>query len=233
MTWTDLAKTAGVLIGCVLAGCTTGPLPIVIYDSEQQTVWIQFDPHAGSGHSHPFSLAPEQIATLLNGVRIRGRDVVGGFGLFSEKNSHPAFSLPQTAALAPYLSQALKKASSQDMVTFYLVAYDLNRSPLVTSGGVFVRNDHLYMILANARTSPSGNQYETVYEPDTKDQPLLPIARFKFVAGFSPREAWIATKEALKADGYPDYVDDSKLVVISLSRLFAQGDQPRVTSPTK
>lgn len=218
-------------LGCILAGlwvtgCAVSPAPIVIYEDDQQSVWLQFDPHAGAGHSHPASLTPEQLAAVLGGLRVKGRDVVGGFGLFSEKESAPTFSAAQILKVAPYLSQALKKASPQDMATFYLMAYDINRSPVITSGGVFVRNTHLYVILANARTSPGSIQYETTYEPNTRDQPLLPIARFKFTAGFSPKEAWVPTEEAKRADSYPGYVDESKLIVIDLPRLFAQSGAP-------
>jgi hypothetical protein len=91
---------------------------------------------------------------------------------------------------------------------------------------LFVQQDRLYFILANAYTSPSSVQYENTYEIDTRDQPLLPIVRYKFTAGFSPQEAWIANSKVRGTESYERYVDEAKLLVIDLPRLFAQPHQP-------
>jgi len=210
-----------------------------VYESRQVSVRLDFDPRAGAGHSHPVSLTPEQMATVLKGVRMRERDVVVGFGfLRDEDGGAPAFSTHEILVLAPHLAQAFAQASPKDLVTFSMVAHDPGRGPVVTSGGLFVRNGHLYVILANARTSPTAVQYENTYEADLKDQPLLPIARFKFTAGFVPSEARLPLRAALEADGYPGYVDESKLIVLDLARLFGQptslspASQPRGASPS-
>lgn len=202
----------------LLAGCA-GPAPIVIYEDKQESIWLKFDPKAGSGHSHPATISTEQMANLLNGVRVTDRNVVTGFELFKDIASVPAFSGFGISRLAPYLSQALKKASPQDMVTFYLATFDPSRGMLVTSGGLFVRNERVYFILANARTSPSTVQYENTYEINTRDQPLLPITRWKFSVLFTPQEAWIPNKHVRGTDGYEEYLDDSKLLVIDLKKL--------------
>lgn len=220
-------KRAGWLVVVALAiGCTTGPPPIVIYEDPQTSVWLMFDPEAGTGHSHPTSITPEQMAAVLHGVRVKGRDAVTGFGVFADSTGVPAFSTRDIVSLAPKLSEALRKASPKDMATFYLLATDPNLGQLVTSGGLFSRNNNLYFILANARTSPSSVQYENVYQPDTRGQPLLPIARFKFTAEFSPKEAWIPNPQAKRKDGYERYLDESKLLVIDLERLLEEDTSP-------
>jgi len=217
----------GALVGgLLLAGCVAGPAPIVIYQDQLHSVRLTFDPEAGAGHSHPAALTAEQIAQVLRGVWVKHRDIVGGFGLFGDKEGVPAFSVTHVARLAPYVSQALSRASAQDMVTFYVITGDPSQGKLVTSGGLFVRQDRLYFILANAYTSPSSVQYENTYEIDTRDQPLLPIARYKFTAGFSPQEAWIPNSKVRGTESYERYVDEAKLLVIDLPRLFAQPHQP-------
>jgi hypothetical protein len=211
----------------MVAGCATGPAPIVVYEDRQTSVWIQYDPEAGTDHDHPASLTPEQLARILQGIRVIGRDVVGGFGLFGDKKGSPAFSPSQMTMLAPYLSQAMKKASPRDMVTFYLITN--GGGVRVTSGGLFHRKGHLYVILANAHTSPSSVQYENTYEPNLRDQPLLPIARYKFEVLFEPTDAWVPNSRAKTQDQYDrSYVDESKLLVIDLSRLPAE---PASTTP--
>ncbi len=228
MRWSELLGAGCLLADGLLVGCAAGPPPIVIYEDAQQYVRLQFDPRAGTGHSHPASLSLDQIATILRGVRVKGNDVIVGFGLLDNKDHGPAFSASQITTLAPYLSQALNKASPVDLATFYLVIRDSTKGPLITSGGVFVRNSHVYIILANTRTSPSTVQYETTYEPSTKDQPLLPLTRFKYTAHFDPPDAQLPTIQTQKADGYPGYLDEAKLIVIDLARLF-----PRVGTTTE
>jgi hypothetical protein len=227
MSRTVLARFGSLALMALLAGCATGPAPIVVYEDQQTSVWLQFDPEAGTGHDHPASLAPEQMARMLQGIRVTGRDVIGGFGLFGEKKGSPVFTPSQITMLAPYLSQAMKKASPQDMVTFYLITN--GGGSRVTSGGLFHRKGHLYVILANAHTSPSSVQYENTYEPNLHDQPLLPIARYKFEVSFEPKDAWIPNSQAKRQDQYDAYyVDESKLLVIDLSRLMAD---PAIPSP--
>ena len=84
---------------------------------------------------------------------------------------------------------------------------------------LFVRNRPLYIILANARTSPHSLQYETTYQPDSSLNPLLPIVRYKFVAGFLPADWRIQTADAKQADDWRGTLDESKVVVLDLDRL--------------
>jgi hypothetical protein len=94
---------------------------------------------------------------------------------------------------------------------------------VVTSGGMFVRQRRLYFILANFRTSPATKIYETTYELDARDMPLLPVARFLYLVGFKPKEAWVPNGEVRGKNGYERYLDESKLIVVDLDRLFAGG----------
>lgn len=211
------------LIGCAMLGglvvfaCAGSPQPIPIYESPALTVNLMYDPRAGAGHSHPVTVSPERIAVILRGLQLQGRDVLGSMGLFADDQGTPAFSERDVAALTPHLSTGLAKASPQDVVTFHYVQRDSQRAPLVTSGGLFVRGTHLYVILANARTSPSTIQYETTYEPNSRINPLLPITRFKFSAGFTPAAERISTAQAKQADEWDGYLDESKVVVVDLN----------------
>ena len=225
MTCQRSSNSILLIIATVLAvGCATGPAPFVIYEDAQTSVWLKFDPESGSGHSHPASIAPEQIAKVLHGVWIVHRNVVTGFGLFSDHEGASVFPPSLIARLTPYLVTALKKASPKDMVTFYVVTGDPNLGKLVTSGGLFVRQDRLFFILANAHTSPSSVNYESTYEFDDRNQPLLPLAHFKFTVGFSPKEAWIPNSQAKGSGGYERYMDESKMIIIDLPRLLAKAD---------
>lgn len=217
MTWVRQAR----LVGCLLValwGCTVSPPPIPIHDEPSLLVEVAYDPHAGTGHSHPGAVSADQVITILKGLQLQGRDVAGAFGLLGDDSRTPAFVDRDAAALAPHLAAGLSKASPRDLVTFHLVQRDSQRAPLITSGGMFLRNRHLYIILANARTSPSSVQYETTYEPNSRLSPLLPIARFKFKTEFRPAGWRIETAEAKRMDGWEGYLDESKVVVVDLGR---------------
>ena len=222
--WTRLAAIVFFLL--CLAACGSGPPPIVVHDEPSRGVWIQFDPRAsGEGHSHPAAISPAQMATVLRGVRARGRDIVGGFGLLADRESVSAFLPVDIPVLASLFSIALSKASPKDIVTFYLVRNDMTRGRLITSGGLCVRDRYLIFILANAHTSPFSVQYENTSTIDTRDQPLLPIARFKFTAEFSPPDVRIPNTASPSGARYEGYVDNSKLLTLDLSRLPAGGEE--------
>ena len=199
--------------------CAADPPPIVIHEDKPLSVWLKFDPASGSGHSHPATISSEQIAAILRGIGVQPRDHIAGFGLFANKSAAPAFLAAEVAVIAPFVSQALAKASPKDMVTFYLVSHDFERGDLITSGGLFLRNRHLYVILANAHSSKYSVQYENTSPIDTRDQPLLPLARYRFSTVFTPQEAWIPNKHVHGKDGYGRYLDESKLIVVDLDRL--------------
>ncbi|MBA3754507.1 MAG: hypothetical protein H0X01_10315 [Nitrospira sp.] len=213
-------------------GCVADSPPIVIHEEKPLSVWLKFDPSSGTGHSHPATISNDQLAVILRGVGVQVRDNIAGFGMFASKTGSPAFLSTEVTVLAPFLAQAFAKASPKDMVTFYLVTPDLARGDLVTSGGLFLRGRHLYVILANAHSSKFSVQYENVSAIDTRDQPLLPIARYRFSAAFTPQEAWIPNKQVRGNDGYDRYFDESKLVVVDLDRLPEMIEKDRRPNPT-
>lgn len=208
------------VFGSVLAftGCLATPQPVLISRAPGQIVELRYDAKAGAGHAHPAAVSAAQLTAILKGVHVQARDVIGAAGMFAGEESEPAFTDKETGELAPYLAAGLAKASPVDVVTFYLARRDSNKARLVTSGGLFVRNHHLYIVLANVRTSRNAIQYETTYEPDTLDNPLLPITRFKFLAGFMPADWRVPTADAKRMDGWDGYLDESKVVVIDLTR---------------
>jgi hypothetical protein len=220
-----------IVLVSVNAACAADPPPIVIHDDPSQSVWLKFDPRSAAGHSHPATVSADLMASALRGIRVRGRDVVGGFGYFADHDSAPAFLPMDIPDLASRLSLALSKASPKDMATFYLTRNDLNRGKVITSGGVFVRGNYLMVILANAHPSLYGTQYENTSTIDTKDDPLLPIARFKFTAEFSPPDVRIPNKQVQESDRYEGYLDNSKLLALDLARLRSFGQDKGSSKP--
>ncbi|MBC7838780.1 MAG: hypothetical protein H7Y39_09105 [Nitrospiraceae bacterium] len=151
---------------------------VTIYENPTAYVRLEFDRTVkkGAEHSHPISLTPQQIAAVLDGVRviepitlIRGdilqRDPIPPI--------HPAFPDKDIRFLAPLLALAFSKATSEEVVTFYQTRNVSAITREVTSGGVFVRGNELHLILANYR-SPTHYMADAGVS-DTQDDRLTPM----------------------------------------------------------
>lgn len=205
-------------------GCETGPNPIVIHQDPQTLVRLDYDPRAGTGHHHPFHLSPGQVATILRGIWVEDRNTIVGFDLFGHRQEKPAFSNAEISKLATLLSQGLRIASPMDVVTFFILANGGDRGVVITSGGLFVRDEDLYCMLANWRSVPSENSASIVSatELNYRDYPLQSIGFFGYRVGFSPKQAWLANDRE-KVQVYPD---PAKVVVIDLHKVFQPENSP-------
>jgi hypothetical protein len=207
-------------IGILLMGCVTGPDPIVIQQDRRHAVRLEYDPKAGAGFQHPYAMTIELMAKVLRGLGSANRDTVGGFGVFADQELTPAFTDADVALLTPPLSKALRTASPHDLATFYLTVPDATHGHVITSGGMFIREHRLYVILANSRSYPAGGQdYTSAMELDNRDAPLLPITPFRFRVGFRPADAAIPAREAMREESFPSYMDPAKVIVVDLRRL--------------
>jgi hypothetical protein len=151
---------------------------VTIYDKPAAYVRLEFDRTVkkGTEHSHPISLTPEQIAAVLGGVRIdepialvRG-DILQRDGV---ARVHPAFTDKEIALFAPLLALALSKATPEEVVTFYQTRDISAITREVTSGGVFVQDDALHLILANYRSHT--HYMADLGVAETQDDRLTPM----------------------------------------------------------
>jgi hypothetical protein len=202
------------------AACATEPPPIIIVDTPQHYVWIIFDPEANPEHSHPLTMTSQQMAAVLRGVLVASRNQFTG--IVEGEQALPAFTPGEVSLLSPYLVDALRKASPKDMAAFYLAGHDARLGKVITSGGLFVRDDRMFLILANHRSSPSSKLYETTYEIDSRDNPLLPVARYQYAVSFNPPQVRIPNATLRGKIGYERYLDESKLIVIDLKTLLSK-----------
>jgi hypothetical protein len=220
----------GLVVLTLWACAKQGPPPIAISQDALHGVWITFDPESGPGYDHPARIELERMQAILEGLWAKHRDVVGGFGLFAGEGMR-AFDQPDARFLAPILRHALEKASPKDLITFYLAGRGgANGSP-ITSGGLFVRNGRMHVILANCQTSPYAIQYENTYSFDAREDPLLPIASKKFTIGFSPDTAVIPNKQLRGTAEFRGYLDESKLVILELAKVPVSSLKPATSTP--
>ena len=205
----------GVLVS-LSVGCATAPPPRAVYQDNATAIRLQLDPKAGTGHSHPAKVSPDMIQYVLNGVRIQSRKSVVPSIITGDTPLVTAFSKEEQTLLARHLSQALAEAKPEELVTFYRRVSTSTVGLAITSGGLFVHDQQLYVILANDRTLPSeGMSQSIVSEIDPVENPLLPISRTSFRVSFVPTTSMVPEDERWP---WP-YIDPGRLLVIDLLQL--------------
>ena len=219
-----------VIISVLLAatahfGCTTPPPPRTSYQDPITAIRLYVDENAQSGHQHPADISSEQIAKVLGGLRVVPRSGFIGSLITGQAQASPAFSSTEIQALAPRLSRALTEAKPDELVTFYRRFSDSSTGLAITSGGMFVQDGYLVVVLANNRTLPTdGMNQNMVTDFDPVDSPLVPISRTSFRVEFAHPSALAAPD---KRPSWP-YIDEGRILAIDLRRLSTESKSPSV-----
>src|SRR5690606_3227266 len=180
---------------------------------------------AQSGHQHPADISSEQMAKVLGGLRVVPRTGFIGSLITGQAQAKPAFASIEIQALAPRLSRALAEAKPDELVTFYRRFSDAGTGLAITSGGMFVQDGYLVVVLANDRTLPTdGMNQNMVTDFDPVDSPLVPISRTSFRVEFAHPSALAAPD---KRPSWP-YIDEGRILAIDLRRLSTEPKSPAV-----
>ncbi|NOT22213.1 MAG: hypothetical protein HOP22_05745 [Nitrospiraceae bacterium] len=175
LAWLSLVFTA-------LAGCASGQFPtLTIYDSPHAFVRLETDRAIWqhTEYSHPANISTEQMMATLRGIIVQEPLIrLPLYDDLSVPRRHRAFDDKAVMLLAPLLSQALHKATSEELVTFYQSRPLSGVAQEVTSGGVFLIGENLHFILSNYRsntrfTADTGSA-STLDDRLTPMQPLAP-----------------------------------------------------------
>lgn len=219
-----------VIISVLLAatahfGCTTPPPPRTSYQDPITAIRLYVDDRARSGHQHPADVSSEQMAKVLGGLRVIPRSGFIGSLITGQAQATTAFSSTEIHALAPRLSRALTEAKPDELVTFYRRFSDSGTGLAITSGGMFVQDGYLVVVLANNRTLPTdGMNQNMVTDFDPVDSPLVPISRTSFRVEFAHPSALAAPD---KRPSWP-YIDEGRILAIDLRRLSTESKSPSV-----
>lgn len=182
----------------MLSGCSSGPIPtLTVYETPQSFVRLETDPSIGqeTGHSHPADIPTERMAAVLRGIIVEEPATrLPLYDDFSQPRRHRAFTEKEISFFAPLLTLALSKATPDEIVTFYetltISGTFSGGGREVTSGGLFIQGDELYLILANHRSST--HYSADIGVADTADDRLVPLRAIAPQRGrldFEPRSA--------------------------------------------
>lgn len=211
------------IIGLALSiwGCASSQFPtLTVYETPSLYVQLAIDRMFGTEHSHPANLTAEQIAHILNGIVIE--EPLAKLPFIDDTSlprRHPAFTEKETAVLAPLLLVALKRATREEIVTFYESNPPTGIRRDVTSGGLFIHDDELHVVLANYR-SPTHYMADSGVADTTDDRlvPMRPIAPQRGVLAFEPKSALRHSEDSLFSKLFHR---DRRELIILLSKLPA------------
>lgn len=176
---------------------------VAIYDDPSRFVRLEVDPVIGGSHSHPSDITTDDMMAVLAGVMIEEPPgIMTPTSLLAkdkEPQQHPAFSETEIRLFAPQLTQGLRRAKPEEIVTFGHTNQITAITSKITSGGVFVDGDELHLLLSNYRSetnyaSDPGISGTTL---DARSSPLRSIAPQRTRLYFEPRSAVAAPREGI------------------------------------
>lgn len=185
-------------VGCAPTQFTT----LTIYETPQSFVRLEVDRtlEQGMGHSHPSDISSAQIEAVLRGITVQEPLTrMPFYDDLSVPRMHRVFNDQEVAFWAPLLSRALRKATKDELVTFYQ-STKVPGTPRreVTSGGTFIDGDQLHIILSNLRSSTHVTaDLGTVDTQDDRLTPMRSIAPQRGKLLFVPESALVEEAEGL------------------------------------
>ena len=158
------------LLAGIFYGCTAPPLySYVVYENPTAFVRLETSPWAevdepATWNAHPISLSRRQIHQALQGLRVREHRAEFIQWILGAAEMEPVFRQEEVNLLLPRLLEGLELAVPQELVTFYL-SHPVNATTReVTSGGLYVTEGRLHIILSNYRAvygiPPAGLIYD-------------------------------------------------------------------------
>ena len=164
-----------------LNGCGTPQLfTVTVYESPDRVVRLQTVEREGTRKpfSHPVFLTEEEISRVLQGlyVELGNTTLALPFGGQSDGVRHRAFSEAEIKFLAPLVVKGLNQATPEEVVTFYETGEISSQYRLITSGGVYVQEDYIYVMLSNYRVKKPIWQDNDEYDAPYRLDPLEPIS---------------------------------------------------------
>ena len=156
-----MSKTRVLLLGILFfcAGCA-GPALTSRVVQEESSWFVRLDSYQNAGSSsvryeHPATWTVEELSAIFS--RLLLEDRVGL--LDSSRPPRPVFSVEEIGLLAPAIRHSFQQAKPSEWISFCLS--QPNAPGLaVTSGGIFVADSRLHVVVANHHASIAGGSDE-------------------------------------------------------------------------
>jgi hypothetical protein len=197
-----LMMVTAIALATGTAACATkAPTQVrPIAEEGLNVVRIEAAPDAGR-NTHPISLTPTEVATLLRGVRVwEDRNIVHRLVSGAAQRTR-AFRDNEIEFLAPAISRALAQAGPSDRIYFHLSHATESGEEETTSGWLYLRDPLLYLLLSEAHDrhgpGPDISKYDRRM-PDIPEQSGSFKVAFEpeqYVEGVSSRGGWFSADQ--------------------------------------
>jgi hypothetical protein len=180
----------------VAAACSSTPSvpPKTIYESGRNQVRLEKDPDSAA-NSHPATLSPTEVGTLLRSVRAWERRNFIHRLVSGQADKTRAFRNEEIAVLAPPLSKALAQAAPDERVYFHLSHATEQGDEESTTGWLSIRQDALYLSLSAVHDRHGPEPDISKYE---RQMPNVPERSSSFDVTFEPEEYLIKVRSGGK-----------------------------------
>lgn len=187
-------------IVALFAGCAIPHVPFrTIYEDPVNYVRLEEDdsvlPEWPPGHhNHPRLFTSDQITRLLKGMTVQEHRIWLQKWIQGEAPIVPVFKDEEMALLAPQLAAAFAEAKYNERVTFYLSQPQTSVKRVITTGGMYIHENELHILLGNWQIVYGIPTYGMIYD---RRYPMRPTAAKGFDLYFHPSEAVITRRSSM------------------------------------
>jgi hypothetical protein len=181
---------AGAVLFWLAQGCARLPYTTaVVHETERLLITLQREVEP-AGYSHPAHVDESDIASVLRGFSIRREQKLPLPWYAEEEPPKNLFRQDEIAVLAPALSEALRRAGTDERVRFEVRAPGLNPavSRDVTAGWLAIRDPFLYLTIEHLHAQIPKRKFDQ-YDYNYPTPPPLPGS---FLLYFEPGRFWTA-----------------------------------------
>lgn len=216
-----LALTSALLLSCAIPQVPAR----IIY--EDPVNYVRLEEDAGvlpewppSHHAHPAVIPAEKLRAILSGLKIQEHRIAPQRWIQGEAPLVPAFSDEEVALLATQISEALVQAKYNERVTFYLSLPQTSAKRVITSGGLYVQDSRLHLLLGNWQIVYGIPTYGMIYD---RRYPMRPTAAKGFDLFFEQPDAVIQVKSSWLDSLFANSTDE---LVLDLTKIKSPDPTP-------
>ncbi len=183
--------------GWFVLGCASTPaFSRPVYADSNVMVRLESSLMVGTAsdapNSHPATLTEQALPSILRSVIVQKEiDFLHYYVLRQDPKPERVFLDDDIELLTPHLKAALAKARPEERIVFLLNRVRDGGISEITSGGLFVRRDKLYVLLANFRV-PLTTQRKV---ERAKEFPLVPLEQPEFFFVASAHQSVLGAKD--------------------------------------
>jgi hypothetical protein len=190
----------------IFSACSTGSVDIKIDESPQGAVYLKRITDRSFQSAHPIKIDQSTIALVLNGILIHD-DQRALQNFVGSPDASRAFSGSEVGYLAPLISEALRRAASNQQVGFRVEQVGQPGLSKAVGGVLYAYGRSLYVTLT---------QYHSKEEPATTN---MTNSRTANATGLANRTVSFIPEAAKRPDSFLDARSTDKTLVIDYELL--------------